>query len=231
MPQPRFAHGGKDGWRLLAILAGLGGLAIIAGIGWIIVAGVRLFGEANGGSEQAAALQAIAAGVSLLATVVLLAVTAWYAVLTRGLLRQSGPIVSVTLGVGWLPQSGIANAVITAPLSTLVTGPPDKRFSGATWAVEVRNSGNSATKVTGIAIEAKNGPTLRPMETVGGTNPPFDLDAHSGETICLALDMVLEGVNAWNKVVGGARSDLRAVVTLGSGLTVRSRWATMPRKP
>jgi hypothetical protein len=68
---------------VVLILVVLGAASTLGGLIWIIVAAANLYDDAANTSERAASLPAIAAGVSLTATVLLVAVTAWYAVLTR----------------------------------------------------------------------------------------------------------------------------------------------------
>ena len=81
----------------------------------MVAAAGQLYADAKDTTEKAAALQAVGAGIGLTTTVLLLAVTAWYAVLTRQMVRQSGPIVATQLRIGWLG----AGAAVTAPLASV----------------------------------------------------------------------------------------------------------------
>jgi hypothetical protein len=208
------------GWALLLAAS----VVVLGALVWIVFVATRIYQNSSNGSERAAALQALAAGVSLVATVMLLAVTAWYAVLTRGILRQSGPIVAASLGVGWLG----AGSVITAPLSTLKSGPIDERYTTPSFAITVRNSGNAATKINSVAVGSEAGLSVSATKPLAGPISTFTLDAHSSETVYLELETAIAAITAWGEVQGTVSRRLRAEVSLGSGGTLYSPWETLP---
>jgi hypothetical protein len=207
--------------RLLLFVASVASLGVL---GWIVLAAVLIYQHATTGNERAAALQAVAAGASLVATVMLLAVTAWYAVLTRGILKQSGPIVAATLRVGWLGSG----AALTGPLSTLKSGPVDERYTVPSFAITVRNSGNAATKVNSVAVASEAGFSVSSTKSLAGPTPTFTLDAHSSETVYMDLENVIAGITTWKEIQGKDSRRLRAEILLGSGVTLYSPWEILP---
>ena len=216
-----------DTSRLLLFAAGGASAGAIA---WLILEGISLFNNASTTGERAAALQAIAAAFALIATVVLVGVTAWYAVITRGILRQSGPNVAVDLRIGWLApvgSMGPRTEGFTASLSSLTTGSFDDHYSIPSWAICLRNSGNVATKVATVGVGSESQFSIRAMRVQAGPQPVFTLDAHSGETVYIELDTVMAGLKAWQQVQGSVSMRVRAEVQLGSGIVVYSKWETL----
>ena len=215
---------------------------------WIPAAAVILFGIAaairlirvstdlyNGTSlrsEQAAALQAIASAVGLVVTIVLVAVTAWYGLLTRNILRQAGPLVSADLRIGWLPEPSpcgpVFSGVFTATFDSLSKGPPDSRTPVATFSVTTRNAGNAATNIMGVSIAGNGGVSWVVLNFLVGTECPFRLESHVSETRCVEVQGVLVAVAAYAEVVGKKSSKLRAVIELGGGDVVYSKWRRLP---
>ncbi|MEQ1698911.1 MAG: hypothetical protein ABMA25_02325 [Ilumatobacteraceae bacterium] len=207
--------------------------AILIGVSTVLLA--SLYGDAKSVTDRAVVLQAAFAALSLVLTVVLVAVTSWYAVLTRGILRQAGPLVSAHLNVGWLPRSaattGRADGVLTAPLESLLTGPLDPRLPLPSLAVTLRNAGNSPTNVMSVKIETDGGATWHPLSFVVGQSCPFRLEPHMSEVRCIDLPDVLAGIDAQAKVLNVNTTALRTVVELGSGESVRSDWQSFTRTP
>jgi hypothetical protein len=148
----------------------------------------------------------------------------WCAVLTRGILRQSGPIVTATLRVGWIGPG----SVLTGPLSTLKSGPVDKRFVTPSFAITVRNSGNAATKVNSVSVASDAGLSYSDTKSLAGPTPVFKLDGQSSEIVCVQLETVIAAIETFREVNGSASRRLRAEVSLGSGATVCSSWESLP---
>jgi hypothetical protein len=203
------------------------GGASVGAVAWLILEGISLINSASTTGERAAALQAIAAAFALIATLVLVGVTAWYALITRGILRQSGPVVAADLRIGWLSKMGPSVGGLTAPLSSLTSGPADERYSTPAWAICLRNSGNVATKVASVGVGSESQFSIRATYVLAGPQPVFQLDAHSGETVYIELDMVMAGLKAWRQVLGSLSMRVRAEVQLGSGVVVYSEWETL----
>ena len=203
-----------------AILAILAGAAI-----WLIVYGYRLFAEEDLSlADKAAGAQALAAAISLFATILLVGVTAWYAWISGRLLRQSGPVINVELSVAWVPQLPWHGSVLLGPLSSLSSGPPDERFPLPYLAAQIRNAGNLAASVLKVGVESNAGFFYAHLDAPIGPSCPFELEAHSSQTAFISVDDVITGINAWSEVMGKATFKIRAVVELGSGITERSHW-------
>lgn len=220
--------GSKKAWLPLVLVIALA-LAVSVGL---FAKAAGLYNRTTVGAEQAAALQAAAAAVGLVVTIVLVGVTAWYAMLTRDILRQAGPRVSADLRIGWLPQTaraGIAvSGVFTAPFDSLVLGPPDQRVSLAAFAVTLRNGGNAATTVMSVSIAGNSGVSWLVLDFLVGTGCPFPLESHQSETRCVDLHGVFAAIEAYAEVIGNKSTKLRAAIELGSGDVVRSPWQNLP---
>jgi len=199
--------------------------AAICGAGWIAWRGFSLLSQDNlSVSDEAASLQAMAAAAVLAATLALVGVTVWYAWLTRLAVRQSGPVVTVELRVGWVVEAARQGQVFVGPLSSLKAGPPDARFQVPFFAVKLWNSGNTKTSIDKVQIGFPSGFAYMTTHTPVGPNCPFPLEAHSSETYFLEAPDNLEGLEAMRKV----SRKIRAEVDLGSGSTVHSSWEQLP---
>ncbi|MGD9750011.1 MAG: hypothetical protein AB7W59_03340 [Acidimicrobiia bacterium] len=199
-------------------------LAIIGGASLIGIA-VQLYRDAANVGERAATLQAIAAGVSLIATVLLLLVTTWYAVLTRDLLHKSGPIVSTDLRVGWIPDViGPPINVLTSDVAQLWKGPPEHRYPIPVWAIVVRNSGNAPARVQAVSVALDGGLSLRTLQMPFGKTPPYNVEPHDSETFYMPLDESFVAAKLTGEVLGRETKRFRAEVVLAVGDTVTSRW-------
>ena len=210
---------------LVRTVLGLIAVASVAALSWPVALAIGIYNRAANTSERSAGLQAVAATISLVATLLLLLVTAWYAILTRSILRQSGPIVTAGVGVGWFGTG----AVVTGPVASVRTGPPDPRFTSPSWAITVTNAGNAATKVTAAAIEFKSGISIGSTQSLAGPTPPFTLDAHSNETLYIEYSLVINAAHVSREHERSkSRQVIRSKVTLGSGKIVHSNWETLP---
>ena len=99
-------------------------------------------------TESAAAIQGAAASMGLLATLCLVAVTAWYAFLVRRQMRQAGPDVGVDWFVLWSePGARPGDMALKSPIESLSKGPIAEGHTEWKIAVEVRNSGNVGTSI------------------------------------------------------------------------------------
>ncbi len=199
--------------------------ASAGGAGWIAWRGFRLLGQNNlSVSAEAASLQAMAAAAVLVATLALVGVTTWYAWLTRLSVRQSGPIVTVELSVGWVMAPTPQGQVFIGPLSSLEDGAPDDRFQVPFFAIRLWNSGNTKTSVDKVQIGFRSGFAYMTNHTAVGPNCPFPLEAHSSETYFLEAPDNPDGLEAMRKI----SREIRAEVDLGSGSKVHSSWEQLP---
>jgi len=213
----------KKRWQALV----LGGIAVLVALGplvWLIGEARALFVTSTDNAEKASALQAVAAIGGLAATILLIMVTGWYAVLTRDILRQSGPIVETDLRMAFMAHG----SAITGPMSMMKQGTPDQRYDVPAFAIEVRNRGNAGVLVTRVAVETEAGFSIIMTQSVAGRTPPLKLEGHSSETVYLDHDMVMAGVSVWEQVMKTPSRKLRAVVSLGSGVVVNSGWEMLP---
>lgn len=205
----------------------LGGISVAAI--WLIVYGYGLLAEDNlSPIDKAAGVQALAAAVALLATILLVGVTAWYAWIAGRLLHQSGPILSVELLVAWTSSSVEYGGIVLGPLSSLSSGPPDERFMVPFLAVQIRNSGNIAASVARVSVESNAGFFYTEVVPPTGPSCPFELEAHSCQTAFISVRGVTAGIHAWDEVMSQPSLRLRAVAELGSGIVGRSGWEPLP---
>ena len=212
------------GFLATAILVVLSVVAL-----WLMVYGYRLLTEEDLSlTDKAAGVQALAATVSLLATILLVSVTAWYAWITGRLLHQSGPVISVEFSVGWISQPVGQGGVLLGPLSSLKSGPPDDRFLVPLLAVQIRNSGNMAASIARVSVESKGSFFYTHIVAPAGPSCPFELGAHSHQTAFISVEDVITAINAWNEVMGKSSLAIRAVVELGSGAIEYSGWEQLP---
>lgn len=204
-------------------------LAVLAiAASWLMVYSYRLLTEEDlTFPDEAAAVQALAAAVSLLATVLLVGITTWYAWISRRLLQQSRPVVSVELSVGWMPQT-LGHGVLLGPFSSLISGPPDERYPMPYLAVQIRNAGNLAASISRVSIESNAGFSFAHTMAPVGPSCPFELEAHSSQTAFVRVDDMIASIKAWHKAMGKSSSRVRAMVELGSGIAERSKWEQLP---
>jgi hypothetical protein len=199
-------------------LGSLGGTAVLGGLTWIVVAAVRLYEDAKDSTEKAAALQAVAAGVGLTATVLLLVVTAWYAVLTRDISRRSGPIVSAELKIGWLDPGH--QGVLTAPFD-LTTRSFDERFTIPMLVVHVTNSGNGAVTVDSVGVRHSTKVEFSMTSHHVGTQVPHRLEGNTSVSFYLPIDEFVAAAKVFGKDKPGKA---QAKAYLGNGDVVESSW-------
>lgn len=199
--------------------------AAAGGAAWIAWRGFRLLSQDNlSVSDEAASLQAMAAAAVLVATLALVGVTTWYAWLTRLSVLQSGPIVAVELGVGWVMVPTRQARVLMGPLSSLEAGPPHGSYRVPFFAIRLWNSGNTKTSVDKVKIGFRSGFTYMTDRTAVGPNCPFPLEAHSSETYFLEAPDNPDELEAMRMV----SRKIRAEVDLGSGSEVHSSWERLP---
>lgn len=196
---------------------------------WLIVYSYRLLVEEDlVFTDEAVAVQALASAVSLLATILLVGITAWYAWITGRLLQQSTPTVNVQLSVGWVPQLPGHGGALLSPLSSLSSGPLDERYSVPFLAVQIRNAGNLAASISKVSVESNAGFSYEHISAPIGPSCPFELEAHSSQTAFISVDEMITGIKTWHEVKGKPTSRIRAVVELGSGVIERSGWEHLP---
>lgn len=188
----------------------------------MVWAAASTYVDADETSERAAALQAVAALTTLLATVVLVAVTAWYAVLTKGILQRSGPIIGVTLRSAWAMGN---HSAVTAPFD-LTAQPFDKRYNIPLVAVGVTNSGNASITVNDAAVEVERAFSLSELQSQFGPSTPLRLDGNSATTFYIPLEPFVQSLSALKP---GEGKRVRGTVSLGDGTRVASDWVDLRR--
>lgn len=150
-------------------------------------------------SDEVVALQSIAAGAVLLATLVLVGVTSWYSWLTSRLVQRSGPIVTAEV------------------LTEYLNDYHDEFFT-----VIVRNSGNAAVSIDKVCVA---GGAFRSYhsESYTGLKCPFQLLGNSSQKFHISWMWLDRDINKFRERFRSP-NQIRAVVDLGPGRRVYSDW-------
>lgn len=174
-------------------------------------------------SETAAAIQGLAAALSLAVTVCLVGVTAWYAYLVSKQVRLSGPVVSLDWHIAWIHPSGAVPWAHRASITDLHRGPATESHTEWYFAVSLTNSGNQAVPVTQVLLTFDDAFMCQYSGSAHSSPCPLELSAHS--TLHLFYDPIdahtfLEECKSLT--TSGSR-DLQVYVFLGSGIRLRSK--------
>lgn len=209
--------------RTITTASAVLGAALFAGAGWLIYRAVKLLNRNDLTSgEEASVLQAFGGAAALVATVALVGITAWYAALTAGMLKQSGPIVAVELRGAWINVHG--GGAITAPIKAFSPKPPEDGFNIPMLAIVLRNSGNAAAEITQVAVGSDAEWAWVAPKAPVGPSCPLTLGPHSTITCYVDIDGFVAAAKAYHEVIAAATTKMRGVAELGSGAKPHSVW-------
>lgn len=207
-------------WKRWQKTLAVGGciLAVVGPLAWLVGEAMGVYHGADSTSEKSAALQAIAGLATLIATVALIVVTWWYAVITKGILRKSGPIITAQLRQGWADVH--AGLVLTRPFD-LRASSPEPRYTDFVIVINVRNSGNGSATIEGVSVKQDDGAEYSMTRHSFGPNVPVDLTGNTSVTFYLEPSHFIAGIKVFGKT---AKPRAQARVTIGSGEVIGSPW-------
>ena len=175
-------------------------------------------------SETAAAIQGLAAALSLAVTVCLVGVTAWYAYLVNKQVRRAGPDVSMHWHLAWAHPSGASTLALKAAITDLKFGPMSEQHTEWYLAVDLTNSGNQAVQVAQIFLAYDDGsPTYIYQGSVYSPRCPSDLSPHSSTSFFFDPNDVRVFLNACKELNPSGSRKLQVNVHLGSGIRLHSK--------
>ena len=173
-------------------------------------------------SETAAAIQGLAAALSLAVTVCLVGVTAWYASLVGKQIRLAGPDVSMDWYIAWAHPSGFSTSVLRASITNLYRGPISEQHTEWFFAVELTNSGSHAVQVIQIFLTCEDSARHQYGGSIYSNPCPTILDAHSSQYFFFKPEDARQFIEIC-KHLKIKRRRLQLHVDLGSGIRLSSK--------
>ena len=169
-------------------------------------------------TESAAAIQGAAASMGLLATLCLVAVTAWYAFLVRRQMRQAGPDVGVDWFVLWSePGARPGDMALKSPIESLSKGPIAEGHTEWKIAVEVRNSGNIGTSIQDAFVGVDDDVGFPYTDSWLKRRFPLDLQPHDTQMLHIEDEAICGLLRICDHLIKKRRRFVSVTVTLGSG--------------
>ena len=174
-------------------------------------------------SETAAAIQGLAAALSLAVTVCLVGVTAWYAFLVNKQIRLAGPDVSMDWHIAWADPSGVRTWALRASITDLHRGPMSEYHTEWLFAVGLTNTGNQAVPVTQALLIFDDAFMCQYSGSDYGPPCPVELIAHSTRTLYFAPDDARDFLEGCKQLTTSGSRELQIHVDFGSGTRLRSK--------
>ena len=174
-------------------------------------------------SETAAAIQGLAAALSLAVTVCLVAVTGWYAYLVNKQVRRSGPDVSMKWYLAWANPSGASTLAIRASITGLRDGAPSEEHTEWYFAVDLTNSGNQAVSAIKVSLTCGDGMLYLYSGSVYSSACPLQVLPHSTLTVYFHPIDVQKFINGCKCANIPEPRKLQTHVDLSSGVKLDSK--------
>ena len=174
-------------------------------------------------SETAAAIQGLAAALSLAVTVCLVGVTAWYASLVNKQIRLSGPNVSMDWYIAWVDPTVDATWALRAPITELHSGPMAENHTEWFFGVDLINTGNHAVPIRQTLLFLDKAFMCQYSGSEHSPPCPLELAGHSTRTLLFDPAEVRDFLEACPHVPTSGPRDLQVHVSLGSGVTLSSK--------
>ena len=174
-------------------------------------------------SETAAAIQGLAAALSLAVTVCLVGVTAWYSYLVNKQIRLSGPVVSMDWYIAWVDPSVDATWALRASITDLHHGPVVENYTEWFFGVELTNSGNQATSIRQTLLFLDRAFMCKYSGSAHSPPCPVVLAAQSTQTLLFEPTDVHAFLEDCKHVPTSGNRDLQVHVHLGSGIMLSSK--------
>ena len=173
-------------------------------------------------SETAAAIQGLAAALSLAVTVCLVGVTGWYAYLVNKQIRLSGPDVSMDWYIAWAHPSGASTSALRASITDLYRGPMSEQHTEWFLAVDLTNSGNHEIQVIQIFLTCEDSARHQYGGSIYSHPCPTTLNSHSSQNFLFMPDDARKFIEIC-KHLKTKRRRLQVHVDLGSGIRLSSK--------
>ena len=174
-------------------------------------------------SETAAAIQGLAAALSLAVTVCLVGVTAWYAYLVSTQVRRAGPDVSMKWYLAWADPSGVSTLALNAAITDLNNGPMSPYHKEWYFAIDLTNSGSQAVSVVQISLTCGNAILYRYSGSAYSKPCPLELLPHSTLTVFLEPEDVRRLIEGCKHLKKSEPRRLQTHVGLSSSRTLNSK--------
>lgn len=215
-------------WLLLLPVVLL--LAMAAGAAHLAWQGFALLNRDDlATSETAAAIQGLAAALSLAVTVCLVGVTGWYAYLVNKQTRLSGPDVSMDWYIAWAHPSGLSTSALRASITDLYRGPMSEQHTEWFFAVDLTNSGSHAVQVIQIFLTCDDSAKHHYGGSIYSNPCPIILDAHSSQNFFFKPDDARQFIEMCKHLKTKQRHRLQVYVDLGSGIRLSSKKVLLRR--
>ena len=174
-------------------------------------------------SETAAAIQGLAAALSLAVTVCLVGVTGWYAYLVNKQIRLSGPDVSIDWYIAWVDPTVDATWALRAPITELHRGPMVENHTEWFFGVDLINTGNHAVPIRQALLFLDRAFMCQYSGSEHSLPCPLELAGHSTRTLLFEPTDVRDFLEACKYVPTRGPRDLQVHVSLGSGIRLSSK--------
>ena len=174
-------------------------------------------------SETAAAIQGLAAALSLAVTVCLVGVTAWYAFLVNKQIRLSGPDVSMDWHIAWVDPTVDATWALRASITELHRGPMAENHTEWFFAVDLINTGNHAVPIRQALLFLDRAFMCQYSGSEHSPPCPLELAGHSTRTLLFEPTDVRDFLEDCKHVPTRGPRDLQVHVSLGSGIRLSSK--------
>ncbi|MCY3649506.1 MAG: hypothetical protein OXG40_07185 [Acidimicrobiaceae bacterium] len=174
-------------------------------------------------SETAAAIQGLAAALSLAVTVCLVGVTGWYAYLVNKQIRLSVPNVSLDWYIAWVDPSEAATWALRASITDLHEGPTTETHTEWLFAVDLTNTGNHAVSIRQVLLFLDRTYMCQYSGSSQSLKCPFELAGHSTSTLFFEPTDVHDFLENCKHVPTSGNRDLQVHVHLGSGIMLSSK--------
>jgi len=129
-------------------------------------------------ADHASVLQAFSSGAVLIATVSLVVLTAYYAIVTSSILEQQKPKIEVLLNIAWATYGA---GCIVGDFQSMRDS-PDERYTEKFIAIVVTSSSVVPITIEAVSICGTRGITYRETINPLGETPPTRLDGYSSKT-------------------------------------------------
>ena len=174
-------------------------------------------------SETAAAIQGLAAALSLAVTVCLVTVTAWYAFLVNKQIRLAGPDVSMDWYIAWVDPGRPPREAIRTPITELHHGPPSEQHIEWYFTIGLTNSGNQAVSVIKAVLICDDAFYFNYGGSHYSADCPLELRPHSAKTIFFDSDVAQRFLAMCKRLKSSHSRKLHVHVDLSSGRKLNSR--------